>query len=196
MKWLDIHDQKDPDVHHQAMVLAQVIKDDGGPRSINPAKTFEECYNDEVMRGEYHSDDHQKNLCEYYAGEKKLEVVDRFRKGEIRTLVIVGRLLEGFDHNRVSVLGIVRNVGQKSRVLFHQFVGRAVRKIKPNDPITEAVLVSHNRFNQEENYKQFDETVPDDDVFVNADDDDDIGNDNAGAGGDVMTKMHGVKKEN
>lgn len=192
MEWLNDHDQMDRSIQHQAMVLAQVVSDEGGPRSVNPAMTFEKCYN-EVMHEVYHSDEYAKNQCEYYAREKKPEVVDRFRRGEIRTLVVVGRLLEGFDHNKVSVLGIVSNVGQNSRVLFNQFVGRAVRKVHANDPVSKAILVSHKRFDQRENFNQFDETVPDDNVIVDADDDDDIGNDDAG--GNVMTDMHDVKSK-
>ena len=74
--------------------------------------------------------------------------------GEIRVLGIVGQLLEGFDHNPVSVLGIVRNIAPTSRVLFAQFVGRAVHKNGHNDPVR-AQIVTHECFNQHQNYDTF-----------------------------------------
>ena len=53
------------------------------------------------------------------------------------------------------MVAIVRNVAPTSRVLFAQFIGRAVRKIDCNDPIT-AMVISHPVFDQRRNFEQFD----------------------------------------
>ena len=89
---------------------------------------------------------------------------------KICVLIIIGWLLEGFDHKPVSVLGIVRNVAPTSWVLFAQFVVRAVRKNNPDDP-TPAQIVTHTYFNQLQNYETFEmlaEVDPtDDDNWTN-----------------------------
>ena len=85
-----------------------------------------------------------------FVSETRKDIPDAFEQGKIRTLVIIGRLLEGFDHKPVSVLGIVRNIAP-SRVLFAQFVGRAVRKNHPDDPVP-AQIVTHECFKQLQNF--------------------------------------------
>lgn len=69
-------------------------------------------------------------------------------------LVVCGRLLEGFDQKTVSVAVILRNVAASSRVLFTQFVGRAVRKIHPADPVSTVVL-SHAKHKQLANFEAY-----------------------------------------
>jgi len=93
----------------------------------------------------------------YVAGTSP-EILKEFQRGEIRTMIIVGRLIEGFDHKNISVVGIVRNVARSSKVLFHQFVGRALRKVYQDDPIT-AAIVSHPMFDQRPNFEQFDQVT-------------------------------------
>jgi len=138
---LNEHDRLDPNVKHQGMVLAQT-------KSLkNLAETFHDIYNDEFY----------PNKCEVYVGGTGNDILDAFINGEIRVLVVVGRLQEGFDHKPISVLGIVRNVAPTSQVLFSQFVGRAVRKINNpnyNDPVC-ARIVTHERFNQLQNFNTF-----------------------------------------
>ena len=131
-------------VRHQAMVLTQ--EREAGGR--NAAEDFVAAY-----RGRF-----PHSRCEAYITGTRQSVLDQFKSGEIRTLVVIGRLLEGFDHKHISVVGIVRNVAPSSRVLFAQFIGRAVRKISPQDNTT-AVVVAHSRFNQRENYDAFDRTI-------------------------------------
>ena len=138
-RYLDKHDQDDPSVRHQGMVLAQTKED------INSAKTFCEIYNALFLN---------ETKCAVYVGETSKAVLNAFLRGEIRVLVIIGRLLEGFDHKPVSVLGIVRNVAPTSRVLFAQFVGRAVRKNNPDDRVP-AQIVTHTYFNQRQNRETF-----------------------------------------
>ena len=136
--FLNRHDHEESSVKHQGMVIAQTRKD------LNSAEKFCSLYNNLYP-----------NHCEVYDGVSKSTVLDRFKKGKIRTLVIIGKLLEGFDHKPVSVLGIVRNISPSSRVLFAQFVGRAVRKTSVDDPIS-AQIVTHECFKQKINYDNFD----------------------------------------
>ena len=112
---LDRHDKEDDRVKHkhQGMVLAQ---------TKDRAEKFCSIYND--------CDDHK---CALYVGNSPKDVLQQFVSGQIRILVVVGRLQEGFDHNKVSVVGIIRKV--KSPVLFTQFVGSAVCKSAIDDRI-------------------------------------------------------------
>ena len=130
------------------MVLAQT------KQGINPAETFRNIYNELFP-----------DKCEMYVSETRKDTLDKFKDGKCRVLVIIGRLLEGFDHDKVSVLGIVRNIAPTSRVLFAQFVGRAVRKSHSNDPVS-AQIVSHRCFNQRQNFNTYEklaEEEPNDD---------------------------------
>ena len=129
------------------MVLTQTKQD------INAAESFCDTYNLLFP-----------NSCAVYVSDTGKHILDDFKAGYIRTLVIIGRLLEGFDHKPVSVLGIVRNIAPTSRVLFAQFVGRAVRKTSPNDPVC-AQIVTHKRFNQQQNFEAF-ENLPERDEDV------------------------------
>ena len=137
-KHLKDHDEQNNRVYHQGMVITQTR---GG---LNSAKKFRDLYHS-LYPGH----------CEVYDGESPRTIYDQFIEGQIRTLVVIGKLLEGFDHKPISVLGIVRNIAPTSRVLFTQFVGRAVRKTSVDDPIT-AQIVTHACFNQRGNYDNFD----------------------------------------
>ena len=143
-RYLNEHDQAYPRVKHQGMVLAQT------KTGLNQAELFRDTYNDLFP-----------NTCEMYVTKFRRYILDAFKRGEIRVLVIIGRLLEGFDRKHVSVLGIVRNVQPTSRVLFAQFVGRAVRKNDPNDPVS-VQIVTHKCFDQHQNYLTFEELAEED----------------------------------
>ena len=125
------HDRAYPSVKHQGMVLAQ---------TLNQAKLFHDTYNELFP-----------NTCEMYVTESRRNILGAFKKGKIHVLVIIDQLLEGFDRKHISLLGIVHNVQPTSRVLFAQFVGRAVPKNDPNDPVS-AQIVTHN---QHQNYLTF-----------------------------------------
>ena len=141
---LNQHDQQDPRFRHQAMVMAQNVD----TRDFMSAQCFKEMY------------DVSHNICEIYAGSAPKEVLNRFDRCEFRTLVVVGKLREGYDNKNISVVAIVRNVDLHSKVLFAQFVGRAVRKVDSTDPVT-AVIVSHITFCQKENFEKFDKVTED-----------------------------------
>ena len=122
------------------MVLTQTIE------GINSAQNFIQSYNRV----------NNPDQCEMYVGNASVEILQRFQNGITRTLVVVDRLREGYDNKRVSVVAIVRNVGRKSTVLFAQFVGRAIRKVRHDDPVT-AVIIAHRHHNQRQNYDHFDQ---------------------------------------
>ena len=83
--YLDEHDLAYPTVRHLGMVLTQ---------GINPAETFCEIYEQSFP-----------SKCKVYVGHTGRDVLDAFKKGEIRVLVIVSQLQEGFDHKNVNSCG-------------------------------------------------------------------------------------------
>ena len=143
---LDLHDQQDPTVRHQALVMAQTVGD------LNSARIFKEAHDSVCTR--------PGDTCEVDVGATPQAVLTRFDNNQIRILVIVGKLLEGYDNDNISVVAIVRNVARQSKVLFAQFVGRAVRKARGcrDDPVT-AMIVSHEMFQQRVNFEQFDKVT-------------------------------------
>lgn len=103
------------------------------------------------------------DTCDIYVGTTSQDTLKRFEDKKIRILIIVGKLLEGYDNKHISVVAIVRNIAQQSKVLFTQFVGRAVRKFGQDDPVT-AMIVSHEMFKQRGNFEQFDKVAEDDNI--------------------------------
>ena len=144
MKYLDVHDEIDPTVKHQAMILA---------KSTDLAVSFAEVYN-MIASGE-------NDYCSPYITGTPKPVLELFEGQKMRTLAICGRLREGFDNRNVSVVAIVRNITPSSKVFFTQFVGRAVRKKHTEDPVT-AMIISHKCYNQRDNYEQFDRVTEED----------------------------------
>lgn len=120
------------------MVIAQTKE------GLNDADTFQVVYNTQNFYGN----------CEKYVSGTDRAVLESFDRGEIRTLVVVGKLREGYDNKYVSVVAILRKIAATSRVLFAQLIGRAVRKLHANDPVNVAVI-SHHRFRQRGNYENF-----------------------------------------
>jgi superfamily II DNA or RNA helicase len=144
------HDRCNAGVFHQAMILAQTIQD------LNSAAVFVREYNVGIVK--------VNEMAKAYCGNDSSTILNDFQghngiSKKFRTLVVVGRLLEGFDHSPISVVGIFRNVS--SRILFEQFVGRAVRRTGQNDLII-ACIVSHRRFDQRANFNLID-TMGDED---------------------------------
>ena len=131
-------DQPQRRYYHQAMVIAQTTE------MRNDAETFQAVYAQEF------GDD----KCGKYVAGTGRNTLKKFDHGKIRTLVVVGKLREGYDNKYISVVAIVRNIGQASHVLFAQFIGRAVRKLTADDPVN-VVVISHRRFRQRMNYDNF-----------------------------------------
>jgi superfamily II DNA or RNA helicase len=96
------------------------------------------------------------SACQTYISGSSSDIVEKFKRGEYRILAIVKILIEGFDNPKVSVVGIIRNIQSQSKILFTQFVGRAVRRsnVLLDDSHVEAAVVSHVRYNQRGNFDQ------------------------------------------
>ena len=141
---LDRHDKQlqDKERPYQVMVLAQ---------TKDAAHKFQKAYEDETL---------SSGICRVYTTDTGDDVpLNNFNDGGIRTLVVVGKLCElGYDNKHVSVVAITHNVALSSHVLFAQLVGRAVQKLKDDDPVT-AVVVSHPKFEQRPNYDHFDQVA-------------------------------------
>lgn len=97
-------------------------------------------------------------LCASYHGSnaRKGDTLSLFQNGKIRALAVCGMLLEGFDHKPVSVVAILRNMGKDRQVLFTQFVGRAIRRHRDDEPMgLHAVVISHAFYKQRKNFEDF-----------------------------------------
>ena len=154
-RYLDEHDNEErharhqtKEVKHQGMVLAP---------NIIEADTFCGIYN------KYHKDEkhYPDGKCKVFVFDAPKRVYQDFIDKKIRTLVVVRRLLEGFDHNFVSVLGVIRKVNPVSQVKFVHFLGRAVRKIDRKDPV-KACIVTHQYFNLRRICEEFEQLAKED----------------------------------
>ena len=133
---LNAHDDEDKNYVHKAMILA-----------INKQNATNIC----TLWNEHYN----KDSCVTFIQNDNKTNVDRFMKeDDIKVLVVIYRLTEGFDYKQISVAAILRNVNKESRVYFSQFVGRAVRKLHANDPV-KATVISHVDYNQRQNYDAF-----------------------------------------
>ena len=138
---LAIHDRQDRKNSHKAIVLAKGIFD---------ATAIANAWNEQV-----HVVEDGKESCKTFVQGDDWEDVNSFiTKDHIKVLVVIYRLTEGFDCKRVSVAAILRNVGKASRAYFAQFIGRAVRKLDSDDPVT-ATVISHVNHKQQQNYDAF-----------------------------------------
>lgn len=90
---------------------------------------------------------------------EKEEMKEKIEKNAIRLLVVVAMLLEGFDHPPISVAGIMTKI--VSPVKFTQFIGRAQRVVRGQSEKESrdifADIVTHDIFEQEDNYEAFKE---------------------------------------
>ena len=107
----------------------------------------------ELWKALYRDEDaecyHSKNQA------NKDEIMAKLKNNKLSLVIIVGMLLEGFDHPPISIAAITHNI--QSRVKFVQFVGRAQR-IYRQDEYTDnlcAHIVTHIDYNQRENYQNF-----------------------------------------
>ncbi len=126
---------------HKGLILAS---------TTDEARLISKMWNDHIGLGS----------CRAFVQNVSQGVVDQFQNPEqdIRVLVVIFRLTEGFDYKNISVAAILRNVSKSSRVYFAQFVGRAVRKLHPDDPV-KATVISHVVHKQGDNYRTFNEEL-------------------------------------
>lgn len=166
---LDLHDRQDSNHYHKAMILATDIEHakkikklwegticDGNDsmEASDSMETSDSMEGSDLMEGS----DSMEGGCNTFVQDDKRKNVDTFieRDRKRSVLVVIYRLTEGFDCKEVSVVGILRNVSERSRVYFAQFVGRAVRRLHKDDPVV-ATVISHEYHKQEENFKTFKE---------------------------------------
>lgn len=144
-EYLQHHDDQEPSARHKAMILAS---------SVNEAK---------VIAGMWTDLYNQPHECKTFVQEDSIQNVKEFENpnSNTRVLVVIFRLTEGFDCKNVSVAAILRNVAPSSRVYFAQFVGRAVRKLHPDDPV-KATVISHQVHKQQLNYYTFENLAEED----------------------------------
>ena len=85
-------------------------------------------------------------------------IMTRIKNNDVKLVVVVEMLKEGFDHPPISLAVILTKI--VSPVKFTQFVGRAQRIVRTPDGKSEskfihAHVVTHCYFKQEKNYKKF-----------------------------------------
>lgn len=85
-------------------------------------------------------------------------IMTRIKNNDVKLVVVVEMLKEGFDHPPISLAVILTKI--VSPVKFTQFVGRAQRIVRTPDGKSEskfihAHVVTHCYFKQENNYKKF-----------------------------------------
>ena len=88
--------------------------------------------------------------------EKRKEIETRLKAGQLKLIVIVQMLLEGFDYPPISIAVIATRI--KSPVKFAQFIGRAQRVVRCDDGVEQhgvANIITHEYFKQSKNYELF-----------------------------------------
>ncbi len=122
------HDALHPQVKHQALVLVKrTMTADAIARVFNTELGFQA-----EVAGSFH--------C------RSMNNYRRFLSGELRVLIVCGKLVEGFNRPEVSVVGILRDIS--SVTLYRQFVGRSYRPCVGEPATLQAKVVSHVKFGQ------------------------------------------------
>ena len=84
-------------------------------------------------------------------------IMRKLQEGNVKLLIVVGMLREGFDYPPISIAAIFRKIG--SPVAFTQFIGRAQRIVRfgsiEEDASIKADIVTHSFYNQEQHYDNF-----------------------------------------
>lgn len=89
---------------------------------------------------------------------ERLKRRERLKNNEVKLVVVVDMLKEGFDHPPISIAAILSNIS--SPVKFTQFIGRAQRIVRTpegNERNVRADVVTHVHFKQRKNYCNFQE---------------------------------------
>lgn len=96
----------------------------------------------------------------YHSGvrmARRVQMMRRIKENDVKLVVVVDMLQEGFDHPPISIAAILTKI--TSPVKFVQFIGRAQRIVRsgeePEFPNIVASVVTHTRFQQWENYDIF-----------------------------------------
>lgn len=86
------------------------------------------------------------------------ERMRRIKRNQVKLVVVVSMLQEGFDHPPISIAAILTNIGSVPK--FVQFIGRAQRIYRSQDrPEADGIcadIITHKFYNkQEEHYQKF-----------------------------------------
>ena len=155
-RYLDEHDNEERRARHQTEEVrhqTEEVRHQGMVLAPNKTEADKFC----GIYNKYHKDE----KCKVFVSGTPKRIYQDFIHKKIRVLVIVRRLLEGFDHKFVSVLGVICKINPASQVLFSHFVGRAVRRIYRKDPV-KAHIVTHQYFNLRKNYEEFEQLAKED----------------------------------
>lgn len=96
----------------------------------------------------------------------KLAMMEAIQSNQVKLVVVVDMLREGFDYPPISIAAIMTKI--VSPVKFAQFIGRAQRIVRghqgPESSEIFSDVVTHNYFQQEENYRAYESEgfIPDD----------------------------------
>lgn len=124
---LNVHDSEETAVSHQGIVLVH---------TTSAAEKFCDCYNR-----------FYPSKCAVYFSNAQRDVLERFVRREIRTMVTKSDLLDGVGHSSVSVLGIASTISHSSRPMFGHSIVKILQKSSPGDPVI-AQVISHEHFHQ------------------------------------------------
>jgi superfamily II DNA or RNA helicase len=129
-----------PDVPHMAIAIA---------RKQHHAERLLELWQ------KYHGGEQAE--C-YHSGKpayEQGEIIRRIKNNELSLVIVVGMLLEGFDHPPISIAAITYSI--KSPLRFVQFTGRAQRIYRKDDYTDEllADIITHKDYKQKANYDYF-----------------------------------------
>ena len=132
---LNVHDSEETAVKHQGIVLVH---------TTSAAEKICDSYN-KFYPGK----------CAVYIDNAQRDVLERFVRGEIRTMVTKSELLDGVNCSSVSVLGIAFTISHSSRPSFGHSVVKVLQKSSPSDPVV-AQVISHEHFHQVRTLNNFD----------------------------------------
>jgi excisionase family DNA binding protein len=99
--------------------------------------------------------------------DDKDAVFAKLKSGQLDCIVQVAMLGEGFDHPPLSVAAIFRPYRSLSPYI--QFIGRVMRTVEPNDPVSpnnQGFVVTHVGLNNEERWDDFRELDAEDQQLV------------------------------
>jgi len=93
--------------------------------------------------------------------ETKKQLMKRIRNNEVKLVVVVEMLLEGFDHPPISIAAILTKI--VSKLKFAQYIGRAQRIVRDQECAESddifADVVTHSLFKQEPNYVAYEKEL-------------------------------------
>lgn len=178
-KWNEIHTLDEDRATIYALILERVKEIQERKDAENPlpdgvphmaiAIAKETAYADDVAKIAEQFWGTSGTVIAYHSdvpNRRRKTMMEAIRNNQIKLVVVVGMLLEGFDKPPMSIAAIMTKIG--SPVKFTQFIGRVQRVVRGQAVLESedivADIVTHTQFQQGENYRAFEaETlIPDD----------------------------------